>query len=659
MGLLFNYSTTDFMKVFFQIIIAFFIINISFAQVNYYVSPSGNDGNDGSQANPWATIGYAVNSVPNPTSDQIIINISSGIYDLLNIQIDINRSFSNLTLLGEGSDSTFIQSATDTSLSNSRVIQVYSGNNVMIKDITVRYGRIYSPNLDGGGILNKGGNLIIEKCKVVDNIGGDLSGIGGGIGNDGGNLIIRSSTISYNQAAKRGQGGGIGSKNGTLNVYNSTISYNVSRFTVGGIFVVSNGADAIFNMENSTVYGNNADSAYGGIRITIFGGLTFNVTTNINSCTIYNNSTLGVRGGIGLSTPSNFNIKNSIVAGNSPSNLSGVDGSGIIVNSGGFNIFQTYDNLTINGATNNGIGVDPGLLPFADHNSNNGTKTCAITDTSAAKDQIPAGSPNGAPPLDQRGFQRVGNYDIGAYEYTPPFATVNAKVFLEGPYDGAGAMTTTLNTNNLIPLNSNDAYSTSTYGYTASNVTSIPNADIVDWVLIELRSDLTTVESKRAAFLKSDGTIVDVNGSSPVIFNGISEGNYYIVIRHRNHLSIMSASAVALSGTSSLYDFTTNQNKAYGTNSMWAFTGGGYGMIAGDINKDGIIKYNLAGNDRAIIFTEIGGVNINATVTGYNDADVNLDGIVKYNLAGNDRAIIYQSIGGININTTISTQVPN
>ena len=61
---------------------------------------------------------------------------------------------------------------------------------------------------------------------------------------------------------------------------------------------------------------------------------------------------------------------------------------------------------------------------------------------------------------------------------------VNAKVYLEGPYSGGGVMTTTLNTNNLIPLNSNAAYSTATYGYTSSTVGSIPNASIVDWVLL-------------------------------------------------------------------------------------------------------------------------------------------------------------------------------
>ena len=89
---------------------------------------------------------------------------------------------------------------------------------------------------------------------------------------------------------------------------------------------------------------------------------------------------------------------------------------------------------------------------------------------------------------------------------------------MEGPYNGSGGMTTTLNSNNLIPLNSNMLILTVTYGYTASTVGSIPNSNIVDWVLVELRTG-TAAETKvaaRAAFLKSDGTIVDIDGTSPI-----------------------------------------------------------------------------------------------------------------------------------------------
>ena len=63
----------------------------------------------------------------------------------------------------------------------------------------------------------------------------------------------------------------------------------------------------------------------------------------------------------------------------------------------------------------------------------------------------------------------------------------------------------------------------------------------------------------RAAFIKSDGTIVDIDGTSPVTFTGLPAGNYYMVVRHRNHLAIMTAAAIPLSSSSELYNFTTAQ----------------------------------------------------------------------------------------------------
>jgi hypothetical protein len=179
-------------------------------------------------------------------------------------------------------------------------------------------------------------------------------------------------------------------------------------------------------------------------------------------------------------------------------------------------------------------------------------------------------------------YDRAGLYTI----------TANIKVFLEGPYNGSG-MTTTLNANNFIPLNSNAAYSTDVYSYTASTVDSIPNSDIVDWVLVELRETASGTEvGTRAAFLKNDGTIVDTDGSSPVTFTGLSDGDYYVVVRHRNHLAIMSASAIPLSGNSAEYDFTSSQSQAYttGIDPMVALAGSVYGMIAADASRDGSIN---------------------------------------------------------------------
>ncbi len=117
---------------------------------------------------------------------------------------------------------------------------------------------------------------------------------------------------------------------------------------------------------------------------------------------------------------------------------------------------------------------------------------------------------------------------------------LNSKIFLEGPYN-SGIMNTTLNSN----LPTDQPYNNSPWNYPGTeSVTSIPTG-VVDWVLVELRSGLAsgTKVARKAALLKSDGTIVDLDGSSPVKFYGLSDGNYYVVIFHRNHLAVISSSA--------------------------------------------------------------------------------------------------------------------
>ncbi len=119
---------------------------------------------------------------------------------------------------------------------------------------------------------------------------------------------------------------------------------------------------------------------------------------------------------------------------------------------------------------------------------------------------------------------------------------VDLKVFLEGPYS-----TPSMNKNISVP--SAHPYNTAPWNYSGTETASIGN-DIVDWVLIEMRSGATpstatTVEDTKAALLKSDGTIIDSDGITPVNFD-LPAGNYYIVIYHRNHLPIMSPTAITI-----------------------------------------------------------------------------------------------------------------
>ncbi|WKZ71247.1 MAG: choice-of-anchor D domain-containing protein [Melioribacteraceae bacterium] len=187
---------------------------------------------------------------------------------------------------------------------------------------------------------------------------------------------------------------------------------------------------------------------------------------------------------------------------------------------------------------------------------------------------------------------------------------INAKVFLEGPYN-AGTMQASL-TN--IPLS--QPYNAAPWNYVGTeSVEEIP-VDVVDWVLIELRSNTTTAINKYACFLKTDGSIVDLTGTGLINFPENS-GNYYLVIHHRNHLSIMSQSALSLNTNSESYDFTTNTSKAYGTNSLKDLGNDTWGMKSGDSNASKIVTF-------ADILFAIPSLNS----TDYNSADINLSGIV-------------------------------
>ena len=243
-------------------------------------------------------------------------------------------------------------------------------------------------------------------------------------------------------------------------------------------------------------------------------------------------------------------------------------------------------------------------------------------------------------------FSGIGNSDPVCY----------TKIFLQGPYNN-GTMTTNLKTSGYLPLI--QPYNNSPFNYSGTeSVSSIPSG-VVDWILLELRSTTTTIVAQRAAFLRSDGMIADLDGVSPVIFPGLVSDNYYLVVKHRNHLAIMSANPVLVSPANTLFNFTTAQTQAFGTNSMKDLGSSKYGLYSGDANGDGTIKYNGANNDRGLIYSKIGSGNTNNVWSGYSGCDLNLDGDVKYNGSVNDRAIIYTALGSGSTTVTISTQVPS
>jgi len=256
------------------------------------------------------------------------------------------------------------------------------------------------------------------------------------------------------------------------------------------------------------------------------------------------------------------------------------------------------------------------------------------------------------------GLVLAGTHANGVYSFDAnTFSKIAANIFLEGPYTSNGQMSTDLNSSGHLPTD--QPYSSAPWNYAGSeSVSTIPNSDIVDWVLLELRETSDGVAAaRRAAFLKYDGSVVDTDGVSAVSFPGVSEGDYFLVMHHRNHLPVMSASPITISSSSTAsYGFTTGQEQAYGTNPMSDLGDGSFGLVVGDVNSDGQVKYSGPGNDLFPIFEAVGN-QLSGTASGYLDADVGLNGQAKYSGPSNDLFPIFEAVGN-QLSGTRTSQVP-
>jgi hypothetical protein len=250
-----------------------------------------------------------------------------------------------------------------------------------------------------------------------------------------------------------------------------------------------------------------------------------------------------------------------------------------------------------------------------------------------------------------------------------------AKVILSGAYNVAtGLMHDSLRVNNLIPTT--EPYSSAPFlkpqvggagleTVSEQTLAVTGNDAIVDWVFVELRSssNSTSILATKRALLQRDGDIVNADGTSPLFFSGIAGGNYYVSIKHRNHLGVMSAAAQALAYAPTTVDFTSTSFAVY-TNAAIANaprrTQGGVATLwPGDANNNKNVKYNGLSNDKEAVLQTVGAGSVNNIASGYRTEDVNLDGKVKYNSTDNDRSVIGAQVGVINPNIILSQHTPN
>ncbi len=260
----------------------------------------------------------------------------------------------------------------------------------------------------------------------------------------------------------------------------------------------------------------------------------------------------------------------------------------------------------------------------------------------------------------------IGRGDVSSLYTVPLNLQLAVKAYLEGPYDaGLNRMKDDLRSIGLLPT----AEPYTALGYTfvggggetanASVFNSGGGSNrIVDWVIVELRDadDPGTIVSSRCALIQRDGDVVGLDGTSAVEM-AAGSGNYFVAIRHRNHLGVMTAAHMALSETPVSVDFTQAVFATYGTDARKA-AGSSMVLWAGDVSFDGILKYAGQSNDRDPILTAIGGIVPTNTINGYRGEDVNMDGVVKYAGQANDRDPILQNIGGVVPTAVRSEQIP-
>ena len=211
--------------------------------------------------------------------------------------------------------------------------------------------------------------------------------------------------------------------------------------------------------------------------------------------------------------------------------------------------------------------------------------------------------------------------------------------------------------------------------------------DIVDWVFVELRSSiqLDSIIATRSGLLQRDGDVRDIDprntapapseakfydpeGYKYLVFDSTFAGEYYVSVRHRNHLGVMTNEAGLLSPKLTTVDFVDPQTNALGVHPQKMFTLNAVydvdnpsllisadsvmqAMWAGDLNSDRRVIYQGARNDVDEMFFNVIGEQLNVDnldnyiLPGYLRSDYNLDGNTIFQGPQNDRQmLIFNSI---------------
>ncbi len=251
--------------------------------------------------------------------------------------------------------------------------------------------------------------------------------------------------------------------------------------------------------------------------------------------------------------------------------------------------------------------------------------------------------------VDECGNEALCSQFIVPFEQTVEFA---GSVLLDAAViPGQTVMNAPIN--GILPLS--QPYNVAPYGYPGGeNVLAMP-ADVVDWILVELRDpDTELIFSIRSGFVKTDGSIVDTAGNNLVFAAPL--GMWEVVLRHRNHLDIVSDVAVDFTSGTGTFNFINGWSAA--PSGMKSLGASNYSMYLGDATQDQIVSYDGGFHDRLAVLLKVGFATPSNTVPGYHKEDVNFDGLVSYDGGLHDRLSILLQVGFATPSNTIVGQAP-
>ncbi|MEI6165854.1 MAG: choice-of-anchor Q domain-containing protein [bacterium] len=440
---------------------------------NLYVSVSGVDTNtnNGSLAQPFRTVAYAVSRAQSAAND--VIHLLPGVYTESNISVG-----KPLTFAGNTSRDTVLQAAAApfTTFQSTGILNFTTPG--IIRNLTLQNGYATNANVSGGAVNLSASDFLFDGCRFASNatmfVGGAVAGpentsaqtyqflncqfIGNRAVREGGaiytytpSLWLSNCTFLVNTSGING--GAVSRSNvgiGTLTVLDSLFAGNAATTNGGAIY---GAADTAVILLSSTLCSNSAGGYGGGLYSALQGNNTTNLVINstlavntagifgggvyhwsntgkqlsLYNSTVFANVATSNGGGIYMDFGPAYNLYSSIVASNSaaigPDIGVQLGGAGVVTNSLVGNNSGAGSGLNTNSVPNvsgSYIGtaaapIDPRLQPLA---INGGIlPTCAL---SAGSPAINHGVNVLGLATDERGvgFSRMvdAGCDMGAFE---------------------------------------------------------------------------------------------------------------------------------------------------------------------------------------------------------------------------------------------------